>query len=127
MRGILILMALAAMAIPAGAAGIADFDGTYTGTLTVKPGFDVAACPSHNIGALHVVKGQIQPGTDLPSFSGTIDPEGLVDGHMHRASGGDVAFEGSTVIGEYEAAPHLRATVVDTQTGCAWALDLLRQ
>ena len=120
------VLLVTAIAVPAAAATLADFDGTYSGALTLKPGLDGPACADHDVKGLRVEKGQIQAGTEMPSLSGTITVKGLVDGHMHKADGGDLNFEGLAAINEYEAKMHIAASIVDDKAGCGWALYLLR-
>jgi hypothetical protein len=125
MRWVMTLL-IAAYAVPAAAAAPASYDGTYSVSLSLKPGLDGPTCASYDVDSLHVDKGQIQAGTGQSLFSGTIDATGHLDGHMKRKSGGDVAFEGNLEASEYDPTRiHIAATIVDK--ACGWSLGLVHE
>lgn len=95
----------------------AKFDGLYAGNMIPSPGMSAPSCP---VLAARVTfsKGIIQTSPGIPAFDGLVTEEGFVTGHMLRADGSKVVFEGrleGTV---------LSGGIIDDDAGCAWTVNL---
>jgi hypothetical protein len=103
-----------------------SFDGTYNGRLTPAPALEQRACSPQDITSLRVNDGEIQKDPGLPSFSGSINGKGFVEGYMNKADGSKVPIQGRAITGD-DGKVRVTAGVIDNAAGCAWTLDLARQ
>ena len=125
----LVIGLCATMAMAAAAAAAPDtssFDGTYNGALTPDPAYGHGMCAPQDVMSLRVHKGEIESDPGLPSFGGSVNVKGFVDGYMRRADDSKVPIQGRALTGD-DGKVHISAGVIDEAAGCAWTLDLARQ
>jgi hypothetical protein len=127
MRWILLSL-IAVSAVPAVAANPSSFEGTYSVSLTPKPGLDGPTCPVYDLKSLRVEKGLIQVSLGQAVLGGTVNSEGTIDGHLRKADGGDVPFQ--LFVKPYEYDPtkiHIDGSIVDDRSGCGWTMNLVHE
>jgi hypothetical protein len=124
MRALLIAL-FGLSAVPAAAA---NYEGVYNVSLALKPGLDGPTCPAYDVKSVRVEKGQIQTGAGPSPLTGTVSESGQFKGHLRKADGGDVAFDGFVQNYDYDTAHiHINATIVDMKAGCGWSLQLTHE
>ena len=127
MRWILLSL-IAVRAVPAVAGNPSTFEGTYDVSLTPKPGLDGPTCPVYDLKSLRVEKGLIQVRLGEALISGTVNSEGTIDGHLHKADGGDVPFQLFVKSDEYDPTKiHIYGSIVDERASCGWTVNLVHE